>query len=81
MMEKIDGGNFDEIEKIITPRNFQKCESNYLRVAMEVWISILRWLKPVSTIPTNCTPNSYVMVACDDVNFSFSLGVSREYLT
>ncbi|XP_068683343.1 uncharacterized protein [Montipora foliosa] len=41
MMEKIDGGNFDEIEKIITPRNFQKCESNYLRVAMEV-ISELR---------------------------------------
>ncbi|XP_068731483.1 short transient receptor potential channel 6-like isoform X2 [Montipora capricornis] len=36
MMEKIDGGNFDEIEKIITPRNFQKCEPNYLRVAMEV---------------------------------------------
>ena len=40
MMEKIDGGNFDEIEKIITPRNFQKIESNYLRVAMEVWIPI-----------------------------------------
>ncbi|XP_068683445.1 short transient receptor potential channel 6-like isoform X2 [Montipora foliosa] len=36
MMETIDGGNFDEIEKIITPRNFQKCEPNYLRVAMEV---------------------------------------------
>ncbi|XP_068739836.1 short transient receptor potential channel 7-like [Montipora capricornis] len=36
MMNSIENGNFDDIEKIITPRNFQGCISGSLRVAMEV---------------------------------------------
>ena len=40
MMGTIDEGNFDEIEKIITPRNFQRCMSSSLCVAMEVWIEV-----------------------------------------
>ena len=40
MMNTIKEENFDEIEKIITPRNFQRCSSSSLRVAMEVGIKI-----------------------------------------
>ena len=40
MMKAIKGENFDEIEKFITPRNFQECTSSSLRVAMEVGIKI-----------------------------------------
>ncbi|XP_068739153.1 uncharacterized protein [Montipora capricornis] len=36
MMDIVDKGNFDEIEKKITPRNFTECSSSSLRVAMEV---------------------------------------------
>ena len=36
MMETIKKRNFDEVEEIVTPRNFKKCKSSSLRVAMKV---------------------------------------------
>ena len=36
MMDTIRNDNFDKIEEIVTPRNFMKCNSSSLRIAMEV---------------------------------------------
>ena len=36
MMEIIKEGNFDKVEEIATPKNFKKCKSSSLRVAMKV---------------------------------------------
>ena len=38
LMETISSGNFEDIEKEITPRALQKCESNSLLMAMRVSI-------------------------------------------
>ena len=44
-MTLIEKGNFEEIEKRITPREFQKCHSNSLRVGMKVCSTILHSTK------------------------------------
>lgn len=36
LMDTIKKGNFEEIEKKITPREFQNCQSNSLRMGMKV---------------------------------------------
>ena len=35
-METIEKGNFENIEKEVTPRAFQNCESSSLRMGMKV---------------------------------------------
>jgi len=36
LMETIQEGNFEDIEKEVTPRAFQNCESSLLRMGMKV---------------------------------------------
>ena len=35
-METIKSGNFEEIEKLVTPRGLQNCKCNTLLISMEV---------------------------------------------
>ena len=56
-MQTIKDGNFEKIENVVTPRAFQKCESNSLEMAMkvrEVWL--LKATKAISgSISINLT--------------------------
>lgn len=40
LMKTIRDGNFEEIDNIVTPRAFQKCESKSLQVGMKVHVLV-----------------------------------------
>ena len=40
-MDAIEEGDFENIEKEVTPRAFQNCESSSLRMAMKVCVAVM----------------------------------------